>query len=96
MIAALLLAQVMVSWSWTSEIQENGFEVERSPAGCTSWTVIARPPANIMSIQDIDMPGNCYRVRAFDGSRFYPYSNIGVVPAQPPTCRPRGKSGKCK
>ena len=90
-----LALSVIVSWSWLSEIQESGFELERSPAGCTDWSLLAVVPADIMSTEDIDVPGNCYRVRAFDTMQFYPYSNIGVVPPLPDPCKTKGKSGKC-
>jgi hypothetical protein len=75
---------VLVSWSWLSEIDEQGFELERSPEGCADWAVIAVNPANLMSVEDIDVPGNCYRVRAFDQAKYYPYSNVGTVPPAPP------------
>jgi hypothetical protein len=87
-LAATAQAQVTVSWSWRSEIQESGFELERSPSGCTQWELIARPGVNVMSIDDIDVPGNCYRVRAFDAVKFYPYSNIGTVPPVQDTTPP--------
>lgn len=113
MIALLLLfllwpftlnAQVIVSWNYAAgqEVQEDGFEVERAPATVDDWQVIAINPANIMSIEDIDVPGNRYRARAFIGAEYFPYSNIGSVPpaeptpTPPPPCRQRGKSGKCK
>jgi hypothetical protein len=88
LLANLAQAQVTVSWSWRSEIQESGFELERSPSGCTQWTLIARPGVNVMSLDDIDVPGNCYRVRAFDQTQFYPYSNIGIVPVIADTTPP--------
>ena len=104
LLGLLLAAQVIVSWNYAfnAEVQETGFEVERAPADVDDWQLIAINPADIMSIEDIDVPGNRYRVRAINETGYFPYSNIGTVPAlpppppPPPPCRPRGKSGKCK
>jgi hypothetical protein len=83
---------ITVSWQWAStiHIQEDGFELERSPAGCAQWELIAINPPGIMSVQDNDVPGNCYRARAFAQGQYYPYSNIGIVPALAPTCSASG------
>ncbi len=85
-------ANITVSWQWasTNHIQEDGFELERSPAGCAQWELIAINPPGIMSVQDNDIPGNCYRARAFAQGQYYPYSNIGIVPALAPTCNALG------
>jgi hypothetical protein len=86
----LAQANITVSWRWlsTSHIQEDGFELERSPEGCLSWELIAINPPGVMSIRDIDVPGNCYRVRAFANLEYYPYSNIGIVPQPVDTTPP--------
>lgn len=74
-------ADITLSWTWISEIQEDGFEMQRAPSGCTQWEIIALLPRDVMSMEDpIDVPGNCYRVRAFDASKFYPYSAVKIVP----------------
>lgn len=79
---------VGISWSWISEIEESGFDLERAPGGCIDWTVIGVFPANQMETQDIRVSGNCYRVRAFDATRYYPYSNVAIVPAPADTTKP--------
>jgi hypothetical protein len=77
-------AQIVLSWSWSSEIQETGFDLERAPSGCTQWSLYQRLAADVMSTEDAEVTGTCYRVRAFDAVQFYPYSNTFVVGGTPP------------
>jgi len=77
-------AQIVLSWAWTSEIQETGFDVERSPSGCTQWSIYQRLGVDVMSTEDAEVAGTCYRVRAFDATQFYPYSNTFIVSGTPP------------
>ncbi len=78
---ASAISQTQIDLSWTdNSSDEDGFKIERSPNGTSSWTQIATVGANVISHSDSDGL-SCgttyyYRVRAYGENGNSGYSNI--------------------
>ncbi len=71
---------ILLSWSDNS-LNEDGFEVERSPDG-SSWALIATRSANATNYNDTGLSAATtyhYRVRTFNAGVYSAYSNTVVV-----------------
>lgn len=80
--ASLHAADLTLRWDDTNTV-ETGYAIERAPAGApaTAFVEINRVGPDVTSYKDSNLPAGTtfqYRVRAFDATRFSPYSNIGV------------------
>lgn len=93
MIWLTIALTVLLTWQDNSN-NENGFTIDRN------GVVVGYTGTNVNSFYDYSaMEGDCYRVNAFNDVGVSDWSNIACVPitpTPPPTCRPRGKSGKCR
>jgi hypothetical protein len=91
MIWLVIALTAVLTWSDNSD-NENGFIVDRNSI------VVGYTGVNINSFVDpAAVEGDCYRIAAFNDYGISAWSNLACIPiTQPPTCIPRGKSGKCK
>lgn len=58
-----------ISWTGTTSDEEDGFKIERSPDGGSTWIQIATVGAGVNTYTDVPRPGyNIYRVRAYEST----------------------------
>ena len=87
--AAITFSDVGLTWLDNSS-NEDGFAIERcADTGCSSFSEIFRPAANVTSHADSGLTAQTvyrYRVRAFSAAGNSPYSNVAetTTPAAPP------------
>jgi hypothetical protein len=92
-----LAADLTLTWSDNS-MNETGFAIERAPTPATAtapttWTEIARVPANTTTYRDTGLPEGTlfwYRIRAFNTAGSSAYSNTASAStaALPPPIAP--------
>jgi fibronectin type 3 domain-containing protein len=89
-LSATAVSQTQINLSWTdNSSNEDGFEIERSPNGTSSWTQIATPVANTTSYSNTGLLCNTtyyYRVRAYNGSGYSSYSNASATTSTCGSC----------
>lgn len=77
-VAQRLSTKLRITWS-DSNSDEDGFKLERSPAGAGTWAQIATPTAS--PYDDTGLSANTaydYRIRAYDGSNHSAYSSTAT------------------
>jgi serine protease len=70
-------SQINLSWTDNSN-NEDGFKIERSPTGSSSWVQIATVGANVLTYSNTGLSANTtyyYRVRAYNTAGNSSYSN---------------------
>ena len=89
MAQAIAHADVLLTWTDNSD-DENGFMIERtlSPNCSGGWGVIGYTGANQHSFTDIQIPGACYRVAAYNENGLSAYSNTAQVAQTPASQTP--------
>lgn len=78
-LALSVIGATQINLSWTDNSgAEDGYKIERSPDGSSSWTVINTTSANATSYNDTGLTQNTayyYRVRAYVSSDYSAYSS---------------------
>ncbi|MEX0784233.1 MAG: fibronectin type III domain-containing protein [Dehalococcoidia bacterium] len=90
MATVLSTASIRLNWVDNSS-NEQGFKVERSNNGGTSWVHIATLGVNVTTWTNVSLlPGTTYqyRVRAYEGSGHGAYSNVATATTWPPPADP--------
>jgi hypothetical protein len=97
MTTLILLIALTFTWVDTSD-NEEGFVIEKSIGNCNGFEPYSFHGAGIQKVVDtaVGVPGDCYRVGAFNDSGIA-YSNTAQIaqPPPPPPCVIKGKSKKC-
>lgn len=77
------ISNTEINITWTDVSGETGYAIEHSPNGIGSWTQVATRAAGVTSYLDTGLTPATdyyYRVRAYNGALFGPYSNVLIAP----------------
>lgn len=79
-IDAVTTSSTSITLSWTDTVEgEDGFAIERSPAGSGSWAEIATTGPDVVTLTDTGLSAGAaydYRVRAFNAAAYSLYSDV--------------------
>ena len=87
-LAATVFSSSRIDLAWTDNAtNENGFDIERSLSGASSWALIANVGANVTSFQDTGLTASTtydYRVRAINTGGNSAFSNTATATTNSP------------